>query len=36
LEKAVESLTERVVQQEECIVIPAKAMPDFDDEYIPY
>lgn len=36
LEKAVESLTERVVQQEECIVIPAKAIPDFDDEYIPY
>ncbi len=36
LERAVEALTERVVQQEECSVIPAKAITDFDDEYIPY
>ncbi len=36
LERAVEALTERVVQQEECVVIPAKAITDFDDEYIPY
>lgn len=36
LERAVEALTERVVQQEECVVLPAKAITDFDDEYIPY
>lgn len=36
LERAVEALTERVVQQEECIVQIPKPVLNFDDEQFPY